>query len=271
MKCKYYALVLSMVGIILVGCQSKGPEKSSDSGEDLRPQIQALQQQLAEEKQLLEEIKSDIQTVKSEIEGIKKGVEEARKPPSEDNQQRTVSMDDDHVKGQPQAKLTLIEFSDFQCPFCERFYRETLPLIEKEYIRTGKVKMVYRDFPLETIHPYAEKAAEAAQCAGEQGKFWEMHDMLFKNHTALGLDNLKKYAMDLDLSPTLFDNCLDTGKFAEEVRKDMLDGQNVGVQGTPTFFVGYSTKGKNIQGTPIRGSRPYMAFKQVFDEMLQGK
>ncbi len=260
-----------MVGMILVGCQSKGPEKSTDSGEDLRPQIQALQQQLTEEKQLLEEIKNDIQTVKSEIEGIKKGVVEAQKPPSEDNQQRTVSIDDDHEKGQPQARLTLIEFSDFQCPFCERFYRETLPLIDKEYISTGKVKMVYRDFPLENIHQYAQKAAEAAQCAGEQGKFWEMHDILFKNHNALDVDNLKKYAGDLGLSSSLFDNCLDNGKFADEVRKDMLDGQNAGVQGTPTFFVGYSSKGKTIKAVPIRGARPYMAFKQVFDEMLRGK
>jgi protein-disulfide isomerase len=239
-----------------------------DSDEASRSQIQGLQQQLDEQKQLLEEIKRDIQEVK----GIVKGVEEARRPPpSEEDQKRTVSIDDDHVKGRPQAKLTLIEFSDFQCPFCERFYREALPQIEQEYIRTGKVRMVYRDFPLDNIHKDAQKAAEASQCAGEQGQYWQMHDMLFNNHKALDPENLKKYARGLGLSAERFDTCLDSGKYAEEVRKDFLDGQAAGVQGTPTFFVGYTDKGKTIQAIPIRGARPYMAFKQTFDELLQGK
>src|SRR3990172_6070851 len=176
------------------------------------------------------------------------------------------------MRGGIEAKLTLIEFSDFQCPFCERFYRETLPQIEREYISTGKVRMVYRDFPIDNIHKDAQKAAEAAQCAGEQGKYWNMHDKLFENQKALGVDNLKKYATELRLSTDRFDDCLNSGKYAEEIQKDLVDGQEAGVEGTPTFYLGYTNdKDKTIQGKPIRGAMPYNNFKQAIDKLLAEK
>ncbi|NOZ81244.1 MAG: thioredoxin domain-containing protein [DPANN group archaeon] len=112
-----------------------------------------------------------------------------------------VSVDDDAMKGSPDAKVTIVEFSDYQCPYCERFYSQTLGQIEKNYIDTGKVKLVYRDFPL-SFHPHAEKAAEAAECAGEQGKYWEMHNKLFDNQESLGVDNYKKWAGDIGLDQT---------------------------------------------------------------------
>jgi protein-disulfide isomerase len=266
MSFKNLAIQMSMVTFLLMSCQqSKSPEPAVGPGETMRPEIQALQQQLAEQKRLLEEIKSD-------VEGIKKAIEVAQRPPSpSEDQQRQVSIDDDYIRGRPNAKLTLVEFSDFQCPFCERFYRETLPLIDKEYIQTGKVRMVYRDFPLENIHKDAMKAAEAAQCAGEQGEYWKMHDKIFENQKAMGMEDLKKYARELGLSGERFDECLDSGKYSEEVLKDFRDGQVLGVQGTPTFFVGHSEKGKMIQGIPIRGARPYIVFKQAFDKLLQEK
>jgi hypothetical protein len=102
---------------------------------------------------------------------------------------------------------TLIEFSDFQRPFCERFYRETLPLIDRDYIRTGKVRMVYRDFPLVDVRKDAQKAAETAQCAGEHGKYWEMHHKIFANYTTMSVDDLKNHARGLDIAAFRFDRC----------------------------------------------------------------
>lgn len=265
MKIKHFSILAPMTVLLLWACQSKDPETATEPEKDLRSEIQALQQQLAEQKQLLEGIKSD-------VEGIKKGIEEVRRPESQpEDQPRPVSIDDDYIRGRADARLTLIEFSDFQCPFCERFYRETLPLIEKEYIRTGKIRMVYRDFPIASNHKYAEKAAEAAQCAGEQGKYWEMHDMIFKNQKAMSVGDLKRHARGLGLSADRFDDCVDSGKYAEEVKKDLMDGKAAGVQGTPTFFVGYTGKDKTIQAFTIGGARPYALFKQAFDKLLQEK
>ena len=253
MRISSVASLFVMSLLILVACKG-----GADSNE-----MKSLQQQMADQKRLLEGIKSD-------VEGIKKVIEQGRRAPVQDTE-RPVSIDDDWVRGRPEAKLTLIEFSDFQCPFCERFYKETLPQLDKEYIRTGKVKMIFRDFPIDNLHKDAEKAAEAAQCAGEQGKFWEMHDKLFDNQKALGVNNLKKYAKELHLSADGFDDCLNSGKYVQEIQKDLADGQEAGVEGTPTFFLGYTNKDKTIQGKPIRGAMPYNTFKQAIDKLLAEK
>jgi len=170
----------------------------------------------------------------------------------------SASAEDDTVLGNANASVTIIEFSDFECPFCGRFYTETLPLIKQNYIDTGKVKLVYRDFPL-SFHADAEKAAEAAECAGEQNKYWEMHDKLFENQNALSVDNLKQYAKDMGLDSAKFNLCLDSGKTATEVQKDLTDGQSYGVSGTPTFF---------INGVEVVGAQPYSAFDQVIKQAL---
>ena len=158
-----------------------------------------------------------------------------------------VGTDDDAVRGEEDAPVTIIEFSDFQCPFCERFYSQTLPQLEEEYISTGKVKLVYRDFPL-SFHQEAQPAAEAAECAGEQGKYWEMHDKIFENQASLSNANYKKWAIDIGLNTAKFNTCLDSGAMASEVQKDFTDGQASGVQGTPAFFV----NGKLVSGARIR-------------------
>jgi protein-disulfide isomerase/plastocyanin len=169
-----------------------------------------------------------------------------------------VSMDDDTVKGDANAPVTIIEFSDFECPFCGKYVSETYPQIVKDYIETGKVKYVFRDFPLD-FHPSAQKAAEAAECAGEQGKYWEMHDVLFENQDALEVETLKMYAVSLGLDTAEFNSCLDSGAMAEEVKKDLADGQAYGVSGTPGFF---------INGKLISGAQPFEAFKQEIEAAL---
>jgi protein-disulfide isomerase len=172
-----------------------------------------------------------------------------------------VSLDDDPVKGSPNAKVTIVEFSDFQCPFCARFAAQTLPQIEEKYIKTGKVKLVYRDFPL-NFHQYAQKAAEAAECADEQGKFWEYHDILFQKQSewaTVGESKFKEYAQQLGLNTQKFNQCLDSGKYANEVQKDYNDGLKYGVSGTPTFF---------INGIKVVGAQPYSVFEQIIEQEL---
>ncbi len=173
-----------------------------------------------------------------------------------------VSLDDDPILGDPNAPVTIIEFSDYQCPFCSKFLIDTLPLIKTQYIDTGKVKFVYRDFPLSSIHPYAQKAAEAAECADVQGKYWEYHDNLFGNQNALDIASLKKYAQDLKLNTDKFNTCLDSGEMAGEVANDLDDGIAAGVQGTPGFF---------INGRFLGGAYPFEQFKVIIDEELAKK
>ena len=167
-------------------------------------------------------------------------------------------IDDDAVKGSKDAKVTIVEWSDFECPFCERFYSQTLGKIMEEYVDTGKVKFVYRDFPL-SFHKNAQKAAEAAECAGEQGKFWEMHDMLFERGVSGGVNSFKQYAKELGLNANEFGQCLDSGKMANEVVKDTRDGEALGIQGTPGFI---------INGQLVSGALPFENFKQVIDAEL---
>ena len=168
-------------------------------------------------------------------------------------------IDDDAVKGNKNAPVTIVEWSDFECPFCVRFYTQTFGKIEEEYINTGKVKFVYRDFPL-SFHQNAQKAAESAECAGEQGKFWEMHNLLFEKGVSGGVGSFKQYAKEIGLDSGEFNDCLDSGKMASEVSKDFSDGQKAGIQGTPGFI---------INGQLVSGAQPFEAFKQIIDAELQ--
>ena len=175
--------------------------------------------------------------------------------------------DDDPSLGSPSAPVTVVEFSDFQCPFCRQLFRDTLPQLKDEYIKTGKVRFVYRDFPLVAIHEMAETYAQAAECADDQGRFWEMHDKIFQEQdrggpgTVSGITatDVKRWAREIGLAGAGFDGCLDSGKYREEVAKDLADGQAAGVSGTPTVF---------INGRPVVGAVPYPQFKTLIDAAL---
>ncbi len=169
-----------------------------------------------------------------------------------------VAGQEDYFRGSADAPVTIMEYSDFQCPFCSRFYSDTLPLIETNYIDTGKAKLIYRDFPL-SFHANAQKAAEAAECAGEQGKFWEMHDKLYENQQSLSDSSFKTWAAEIGLDSATFDDCLDSGKYASEVAKDAQDGQAEGISGTPSFLV---------NGQKIVGAQPYAVFEQAIEAAL---
>jgi protein-disulfide isomerase len=171
--------------------------------------------------------------------------------------------------GKSDAPVTIIEFSDYQCPFCQRYASSTLPELKRDYVDTGKVRYIYRDFPLDAIHPDARKAAEAAHCAGDQGKYWEMHDVLFKNWRALKVDNLKAYARAMELNEDKFTACLDQGKYASVVNENVAVGSALGITGTPNFFIGKTTSDGTIEGANLRGAQPTVNFRRVIDSLLE--
>lgn len=164
-----------------------------------------------------------------------------------------------NVKGNPDAAVTIVEYSDFECPFCARFYREAYKDIIKEYVEPGLVKIEFRQFPLRQIHGNAQKAAEASLCASEQDRFWGMHDMLFEKGVAGGVATYKKYASELGLDTDMFNECLDSGSMADEVERQLQQGVISGVRGTPGF---------EIEGELVSGAQPFAAFKSVIDAML---
>jgi protein-disulfide isomerase len=171
------------------------------------------------------------------------------------------------VKGNPKAPITIVEFTDLQCPFCGRFAQQTLAEIDDQYIKTGKVRYVVKDFPLESIHSNALRAAQATHCAAEQDRAWEMHDRLFANQQKLTKEDLISDAAALALDTAKFSACLDSGRYIAEIHKEMATGQASGVNGTPTFFVGLSDTNPD-QMKPQRmlnGAVDFAVFKSIID------
>jgi protein-disulfide isomerase len=180
---------------------------------------------------------------------------------------KMIGVDDDPSIGNPNAKVTIIEFGDYQCPSCRMFWREVEPRLKKDYIDTGKVKMVFRDFPIVQIHPESIMAAMAADCANDQGKYWQYHDKVYREQDKGSDDlvrfkvaDLKKWGKDIGLDTAKFNECVDSDRYKDEVLKDKADGDGVGIQGTPTFF---------INGHVIGGAQPYPVFKKLIDELLK--
>jgi protein-disulfide isomerase len=161
---------------------------------------------------------------------------------------------EDHIRGNVNAKVTLIEYSDFECPFCLR-HLDTLDQLLATY--PNDVRLVYRHFPL-SFHPEAQKAAEASECAADQGKFWEMHDKIFEANAGgdMGVDKWKQVASELGLNTNQFNTCLDSGEKADEVNADLQEGSLAGIGGTPGTFV---------NGQLIEGAVPFATFKQVVE------
>ena len=214
----------------------------------------------------LKEIISAIQTSKALA---PQPAQESRQPSIPQTIQ--VSLDDDPILGNPNAPLTIVEFSDFQCPFCLRFYQQTLPLLQENYIDTGKIKLVYRDLPLDNLHQNARTVHIAAECADEQEKFWEYHDVLFETQAEWqSLDSselqstLSQYATDLGLQAASFESCLQSQDMADEVNKDSLEAARYGATGTPTFFIGTEKDGF----VKLVGAQPFSSFQNVIDTQL---
>lgn len=171
-------------------------------------------------------------------------------------------------KGNARATVAIVEFSDYQCPFCKRHVDSTLPLLEENYIANGKVRYVFMDFPLEAIHPLAFKAAEASHCAAEQKQFWKMHDRLFANQDKLKPDQLMAHATALGLNNAAFGTCLASGKYAAQVKASLAQGEKFRISGTPAIILGRNRNGSIEATRMIVGALPFEVIKEEVDKLL---
>jgi protein-disulfide isomerase len=260
-----------VVSIVLAALSATAqPESNDEQLRSLRRDVDALKEGMSRLQRELQVMKIILQgQVQGQVQGQGRGrAGAAEEPPP---QGIVLSASDGQIKGDRAARVVLVDFTDYQCPFCGRHVRETVPKLDTEYIKTGKLKYIVRDFPIESIHPHAFKAAEAAHCAGEQGKYWEMHHRLFANQRQLAPDDLAAHAQAVALDAAGFQGCLDSGKHAARVRQDFEEGQRAGVRGTPTFFLG-------VQESPdaplrvvrvIRGAQSFAGFKGAIDSVLE--
>jgi len=250
-----FAKPATMVAL-LAGTLAMSPAFGQSSDEELR----ALRKDMEALKTSQSEMQKTLQVVKDILMG--------KQPPMEDVYISTVGA---HSLGDPKAKVLLVEFSDYQCPYCGRYANDTFSKLIDTYVKTGKVRYALRNFPIQQLHPLAEKAAEAAECAGEQGRYWEMHERLFKNQQALDVKEMPGYAAVLGLDQASFEQCIDSGKFTAKVMTDVADGTKLKVSGTPMFYFGYPDEKDPSKLKAVKllsGAQPLNVFTDILDELL---
>lgn len=249
------ALTLSMALVL--------PAAVAAQSDDLK----ALRQEIDSLKASIGAVQRDVQEIKTLLQGALGGRQAG--PPPVVPESIELSVANSYAKGSAGSRLVLVEFSDFQCPFCARHVKQTLPQIEREYVNTGKILYVMRNLPLEALHPDAVRAAGAAECAGDQGKYWQMHDKLFSNQQALSAPDLARYAQETGLEPAKFKQCMDADVHGAKVRKDLTEAQAAGITGTPTFLLGFAEGGGKVKVVRrIQGAQPYPVFKAAIEGLL---
>ena len=172
-----------------------------------------------------------------------------------------LNMEGAEMLGSKDAPLTMVEFTDYQCPFCQRFHVTVFNELKKNYIDTGKLRFYSRDLPLDTMHPNAMRAAMAGRCAAEQGQFWKLRDMMGANPDKLDMNSILADAIGLNMKVDSFKNCVESEKYKSAVQNDILEAAKIGADGTPTFVIGKSTP-NGVEGEVLVGAQPYPAFDQ---------
>src|SRR5262245_2999549 len=232
-----------------------GPQTQSD-------EVAALKRELEKMRAQQDALKADVQAIKSLLEAL------TGRPLGASIVNASLAIAGEPSKGSKTAKVTMVEISDYHCPYCRRHMQQTQPQLDAEYIATGKLQYVFVDYPIEQLHPEAYKAHEAANCAGDQGKYWEMHNQLFASPTR-AVTELEKQASGLGLDAAKFKACLEGGKYAKPVRESVARMQELGIDSTPTFLVGLTPSGnqpfKVIR--VVRGAMPFAQFKSVIDDV----
>jgi protein-disulfide isomerase len=235
------------------------PQSQSDEIAALKREVQSLKAQQAA-------MERDLQAIKTLLTALAKRGGVA----ADEFAGKTIVTDNEPTRGNASAKITLVEVSDYHCPFCRRQTLQTMPQLLSEYINTGKVRYVFVDYPIAQLHPDAFKAHEAASCAGDQGKYWEMHDSLFANAPARDAAQLSAQAKTIGLDMSKFDACLTSGKHAPPIRDSIVRMQDMGVDGTPLVLIGLTP----APGSPMKvvssvyGAQPYSNFKSAIDAAL---
>lgn len=257
-----YGLVLTALSLSFfqsVRAQEKS-SPSEDTNLELNKQIATLG---AQQRQIIDQLNDLKRLLTANTAGRL-----APQPPTPPTPPTRLATPDQSFRGDSVATVAIIEYADFECPYCGQYEHDIYPQISKDYIKTGKVKYFYRDLPL-PMHPHAIIAARAARCAGEQGKFWEMHDSLFAKQNLLRDIDMPSRAQDLGLDPAKFSECLSSDRYTDEIKKDAEEAQKMGIGGTPTFFIGkIDPSGEVTNLKMIIGARPYDTFKSVIDDAL---
>ena len=217
------------------------------------------------------EIKDELRDLRQEMSELRKAVDES--PEKDDTPKVAAPVNvpieaDDPVLGDKQAKIAIVEFTDYECPFCESYHSETFPQIKKAYVDTGKVQYILRDFPL-GFHDQAKPAAIAANCAGQQNAYWKMNDILFTKQAELGKDLYTQSAESLGLNMDQFLSCLKRDEQEQEVTADLTYGQQIGINGTPTFFVGRIREGQLANAKEIGGAQGMEVFEEILETLLK--
>jgi protein-disulfide isomerase len=255
-------MLLRLTSVTVLALLSLSPPPSqSDDIAALRREVQALKTQ----QQAMER---DLQTIKSLLQGLSQ-----QKAGAEPFIGKTIPVDKEPTKGSGTATVTLVEVSDYHCPFCRRQTLQTMPKVMAEYVNTGKVKYVFVDYPIAQLHPDALKTHEAAACAGDQGKYWQMHDLLFTNSPARDASQLTASANMIGVDTKKFEACLNGGNggtHAAAIRESIVRMQELGVAGTPLVLIGLTP----APGTPMKvvsyvyGAKPFPEFKTAIDAAL---
>ena len=194
----------------------------------------------------------------------------ANEPAKDPTARAKLSLLDAPMLGNKDAPFTLVEFTDFQCPFCQRFHTAVFPEFKKMYIDTGQVRFFSRDYPLSDMHADAMRAAQAGRCATDQGQYWALRDVMAANPGKLDLASLVKDAGDLKLDVAVFRTCLETEKHKDGVQTDIMEALKVGLNATPTFYLGKSTA-SGVDGEKIEGAEPIEFFEMKLNELMAGK
>jgi protein-disulfide isomerase len=252
-------MVLKLSTVTFVALFSlSGPQSPQD-------EIAALRKQVAELKASQEAMQRDLDAIKSFLQALAQG----RQPGVNPLEHASVQLGSEPTKGSPTAKVTLVEISDYHCPFCRRHMQMTQPQIDAEYIATGKVRYVFVDYPIAQLHPDAFKAHEAADCAGEQGKYWEMHAQLFAKPTRDPAE-LTSQAAAIGVDKARFRTCLESEKYRAQIQQSVDRMQQLGVDSTPTFLIGPTPSGNAPMKVVrvVNGALPFDRFKTALDAVL---
>lgn len=220
--------------------------------------------------QPMERLQSDVTALRTEVAALSERFDRLDKRLSPPEPSRvTVTFGGRPVLGDGTARVGIIEFSDFQCPFCQRFHAAVQPLLQRNYIDTGKVQMIFRDLPLE-IHPLAKDAAVAVNCAGAQGHYWDMADALFNDQERLGEDLYRELAGRFGLDMKLYQACLADPAGLKVIEQSTQEAAALGIEGTPTFLIGRVEGDRLVDALTVVGAQPYPALAQVIDSFLDG-
>lgn len=216
------------------------------------------------------------ENTKKELAEIKKMLAERpatpQPPQAKPFQPVDVNIADAPFLGKADAPVTLVEFTDYRCPFCKRHATTTKLQLVKEYVDTGKLKYVLKEFPLKSLHPDADKLSLAALCAGDQGKYWEMHDAIFSSESKPDPKDLSKEIASIKLNKGSFQKCFDSNKYSEKINSNISEGSSLGITGTPSFVLGKtdSADSSKVHVTvAVKGARPFPAFKEEIDKLLK--